>query len=76
MTTIHVQWMGDQALVPKSDLERLVELARVTEPIHLDVSADEITTLDMMRLADQGGAFNFWKDPGEDIYSLKDGEPI
>jgi hypothetical protein len=75
MTTIHVQWIGDQALVPKSDLERLVALARNSEPIEVNADA-EITTLDMMRLADQGGAFNFWNDPGEDIYSLKDGEPI
>jgi hypothetical protein len=76
MTTIHVHWLGDQALVPKSELERLVELARVTEPIELEAGAEEITTLDMMRLADQAGAFNFWNDPGEDIYSLKDGEPV
>jgi hypothetical protein len=30
----------------------------------------------MMRLAEEGGAFDFWKEEGEDIYSAEDGEPI
>lgn len=76
MTTIHIQILGDHAVLPKSDLERLVELARMSEPVQLDVSSEELSTRDMMRLAEQGGAFDFWKDPGEEIYSLEDGEPI
>ena len=30
---------------------------------------------DIMRLVEQGGAFGFWEEEGEDIYSSKDGEP-
>ena len=33
MTTIHVQWIGDKALLPQSELERLVELAQRYEEI-------------------------------------------
>ncbi len=29
-----------------------------------------------MRLAGQGGAFDFWLEEGEDIYSVEDGEPV
>jgi hypothetical protein len=31
---------------------------------------------DWMRLADTGGAFDFWNDPAEDIYSLEHGEAV
>jgi hypothetical protein len=31
---------------------------------------------DWMRLADHGGAFDFWNDPGEDIYTIEHGEPL
>jgi hypothetical protein len=30
---------------------------------------------DLMRLAEASGAFDFWNDPAEDIYTLDDGEP-
>jgi len=33
-------------------------------------------TLAVMRLAEQGGAFDFWMDGREDIYSADDGEPV
>ena len=29
---------------------------------------------DLMRLAEASGAFDFWNDPAEDIYSSADGE--
>lgn len=75
MTTIHVQMQGDQAVLPKSELERLLELARRAEPVRLHVGGEELT-LDMARLAATGGAFDFWSDTGEDIYSMEDGEPL
>jgi len=34
------------------------------------------STDDWLRLADQGGAFDFWNDPDEDIYTLQHGEPL
>jgi Tfp pilus assembly pilus retraction ATPase PilT len=35
----------------------------------------ELTTQDLMVLADQGGSFDFWHDERE-IYTVADGEPI
>jgi hypothetical protein len=31
---------------------------------------------DWLRLAEHGGAFDFWNDPDEDIYTLQHGEPV
>lgn len=76
MTKIHAQLVGDKALVPRSDLERLVELARRSESIDLQMIEDDIPTLAMMRLAEQGGAFDFLKEQGEDVYTAEDGEPV
>ena len=39
-------------------------------------SDEDPSTLDMMRLADRGGAFDFWLEEGECIYSIQGGLPI
>lgn len=75
MTTIHVQRIGDKALLPHSEFERLVALARQCEEIALQTHEDDVPAVGMMRLAEQGGAFDFWLEEGEDIYFLEDGEP-
>jgi len=76
VTTIHVQLIGDTAMLPHNELERLVELARRSEEIELQMHEDDVPTWNLMRLAEQSGAFDFWKEEGEDIYSLEDGEPV
>jgi hypothetical protein len=76
MTKIHAQLIGDKALLPRSELEQLVELARQSEKIELEMNEDDVPTLGIMRLAEEGGAFNFWKGEGEDIYSAEDSEPV
>jgi hypothetical protein len=76
MTTIHVQCIGDKALLPQSELEQLIELAQRSEVITVQRQADDVPTLGIMRLIEQGGAFDFWKEDGEDIYSAEDGEPV
>ena len=76
MATIHVRLIGEVALLPQSELERLVELAQQSEEIQLQMNEDEMPTQDIMRLAEQSGAFDFWKQKGEDIYSAEDGEPV
>ena len=73
MTTIQAQIIGDSALLPRNDLERLLELARRIENVELQLQEDDVPTLGMMRLAEQGGAFDFWREAGEDIYSAQDG---
>lgn len=37
---------------------------------------DDISTEDLLKIAQSGGAFEFLNDPEEDIYSLDDGIPI
>ncbi len=76
MTTIHVQCIGDKALLLQSEFEWLVELAQRYEEITVQRQEDDVPTLGLMRLIDQGGAFDFWREAGEDIYSAEDGEPV
>ena len=76
MTTIHIQYIGEKVLVPQSELERLVELAQQYEEITVRRQEDDVPIWDIMRLVEQSGAFGFWKEEGEDIYSSKDGEPV
>jgi hypothetical protein len=59
MTTIHARLIGRQALLEQSELERLVELARRSEPVDLQLEADDLPTVGIMRLAEQGGLSNF-----------------
>ena len=76
MTTIHIQYIGEKVLVPQSELERLVELAQQYEEITVRRQEDDVPIWDIMRLVEQSGAFGFWEEEGEDIYSSKDGEPV
>jgi len=76
MTTIHAQLIGDQAVLPREELDRLLELARRSEPVELQLGEEDVSTLSVMRLAEQGGAFDFWREEGEDVYTAQDGEPL
>ena len=37
---------------------------------------EDITSMELARLAQEGGSFDFLSNPQEDIYSLTDGESI
>jgi hypothetical protein len=76
MTTIQAQVIGDCALVPRTDLERLLEIARRSEAVDLQLREDDMSELAMTQLAVAGGSFGFWNDSNEDIYSLGDGEAV
>ena len=76
MTTIHVEEVGSRAVIDRDELNKLLELARRSEPVEMEIADDEVTARDLMRLADAGGSFDFWHDEGEDIYTLNDGEPV
>jgi hypothetical protein len=76
MATIHVQIIGDKALLPHSDLEQLVALAQQNEEIELLMHKDDVSTWSLMRLAELSGAFDFWQEEGEELYSAEDGEPV
>jgi hypothetical protein len=76
MTTVHAQLIGDKAVLSRDEFECLVELARRSERIELQVEEDDVPTVAIMRLAETGGAFDFWKEEGEDLYSEEDGELV
>ncbi|MBN2655450.1 MAG: hypothetical protein JXR86_00200 [Spirochaetales bacterium] len=40
------------------------------------VEDEDISTMDILRTAQAGGAFDFLNDPEEDIYTLEDGVPF
>ena len=76
MTTIHLQKVGDQALVPICDLERLLHLARKSDAVQVEQTDLQPSTRDLMLMAENGGSFDFWSESGEDIYSGNEGEPL
>jgi len=71
MTVVHAQLVGEQAVLPRSEFERLMELARRSEPIDLRLEEEDVPTIGIMRLAEQGGAFD-WLANKEDLYSVDD----
>jgi hypothetical protein len=76
MTTIHAKWVGEEAILPKADFQRLLELARRSEEIHVCEPNDDLPTRAMMQVAEKGQAFDYWNEPGEDIYTKEDGDPV
>lgn len=40
------------------------------------VKENDLPTRELMRSTEQSGAFDFWKDEGEQIYTDQDGEPV
>jgi len=76
MTIVHAEMIGDKMLVSREELEHLVDLAKRSEPVDLQIVSGEISTAELMQLMEKGGSFDFWADQAEDIYSVTDGEPI
>ena len=71
MTMVYAQLVGDKAVLPRAEFERLVELARRSEEVELQMHEDDVPTLGIMRLAEQGGAFD-WLADEEDLYTVND----
>jgi len=38
--------------------------------------ARELSDQELLQAALKSGSFNFWNSPSEDVYTLKDGEPV
>lgn len=76
MRTIHAKIVGDNAILHKKDLERLVELARLQEEIDFLPEENDIPTHLLMRVAEESGSFEFWNEQGEDVYTIDDGAPV
>ena len=71
MTTVYAEIIGDKALLSRKDFERLVEIAERSEEIDLKVEEGDASTLGIMRLAEQGGAFD-WLAEEDDLYTVDD----
>jgi hypothetical protein len=71
MTTLHVRWIGDDALVPRAELERLLELARRSEQVQVEPQSDDVPNAGILWLAQQGGAFD-WLADEPDLYTVDD----
>ena len=76
MTKIQGQVFGDQVMLPRTHLDRLVELARNSDAIDLELFEGETTARDILTMAEHGRAFDFWHEAGEEVYSPNDGEPV
>lgn len=57
-------------------MSRKAELAQQYEEITMRRQEADLPIWDIMRLVEQSGAFGFWEEEGEDIYSSEDGEPV
>jgi hypothetical protein len=65
MATIHIPCVGNKALFSQSALDRFVELTQWSEAITVLRQEDDVSTLGLMRLMEQGGGFDFWKEEGK-----------
>ena len=61
MTIIHAKIIGDEAVMPRSELDRLIEIARRSEEIDLQI--DDLPAAGIMYLAQIGGAFDEFAEP-------------
>jgi hypothetical protein len=71
MTTLHAHLVGDKAVLPRVEFERLVELAKRSEEITIQIEEDDLPTAGIIQLAEQGGAFA-WLAEEQDVYSVDD----
>jgi hypothetical protein len=73
MAIIHAQLIGEKAMLSRREFEQLVALAQQSEEISVEILEDEIPTANLMKLAENSGSFDFWREEGEDIYTIEDG---
>ncbi|CAN5368620.1 hypothetical protein BH20ACI1_BH20ACI1_26700 [soil metagenome] len=62
----------NQVIISTEDLQKLVDIANKVEPIEIETEEADFQTTDLMRLAENSGAFDFLHDEREDIYTLND----
>jgi hypothetical protein len=60
----------NQVIISTEDLKKLIEIAEKVEPI--EIEEVDFQTMDLMRLAENGGALDFLSDEREEIYTLDD----
>ncbi len=71
MTRLHAYLLGDTAVLPRAEFEELVELARRSTEITVDIDEDGPLAAGILQLAAEGGAFT-WLAQEPDLYSVDD----
>lgn len=72
MTTLHVREVGDVALVPREEFEWLLELARRSGSVEVEVQHEDApSTRELARLAQSSAAWA-WLHDEPDLYSRDD----
>ena len=61
-----------KSLLPTKDLRKLIKLARSVETVELVETQNDLPAEGLMKLAEDGKAFEFLDDFREDIYNVKD----
>ena len=73
MVKIHAEPVGpDKALVSLEELGKLIEAARKVEEVEVVEFDDDLPAEGLMRIATEGGSFQFLEDPREDLYTVDD----
>jgi hypothetical protein len=57
-------------------LAELVTNAYFYVPFSMDMPRGMLSDEELLQAALDSEAFDFWRDAGEDVYSLEDGEPV
>lgn len=72
MTTISFDPLtGTDRIVNEHALETVLDAQHVELP-----AASDPTPEQFMRTVEIAGTLDFWDDPGEDLYTLDDGQPL
>lgn len=71
MTKVHARWIGDTAVLPRAELEKLVELARRSDIVEMQAQEEDSLNLGLLWLAEKGGSFD-WLADEEDLYTVDD----
>ncbi|MFH0775689.1 MAG: hypothetical protein V2A53_09425 [bacterium] len=73
MITVTTQRINPQKiLLNRGEFEKLIEKARIVEPVAVREIRDDLCLEGIMKLVETDKAFEFLHNPQEDIYTLDD----
>ncbi len=73
MTVVHARLIGEEAVLPRLELDQIVAIARQSEEIRIEILQDTLPATGIMQLAEKGGAFDWLADEKESytVHDLK-----
>jgi len=63
---------SDKVLVDLNSIKKLISIAEKVDKINIIEKEEDISTVELMKLTEKGGSFDFLNDEREDIYSIDD----